>query len=204
MWDWRYPIDDIKKEVRKARTNGDSVTSLDSLNSLIDRLSSTYERLEKEDLENADSESKDTKEFIAKQKEVIITSYEHGKQYTNIIIFGGYAGLFATWNFTKDQLQPWQVLSVGLCILLSLFLYISFELYGAWLRTTQSANQIKELEEAEKLHEFPESYGKAEQARANKFISLWPYFFFGAVSFALIAALILIFTFITGLWSIYA
>ncbi len=204
MWDWRYPIDDIKNEVRQARTKGESVTSLDSLDNLLDQLSSTYDRLEKEDLENAKPERDDTKEFIEKQKEVVITSYEHGKQYTNIIIFGGYAGLFTIWNFTKDQLQPWQVLSVGLCILLSLFLYIAFELYGSWLRTTQVANQIKELEEAEKLHEFPENYGRSEQSRATRFISLWPYFFFGAVGFALIAALILTYSFISGLWCVYA
>ncbi|MFT4756955.1 MAG: hypothetical protein ACI91R_001605 [Vicingaceae bacterium] len=204
MWDWRYPINNIRDEVRKGRTQGESVTSLDSLDNLLDQLSSSYERLEKEDAEKAKAEINDDKEYIEKQKELIITSYEHGKQYTNIIIFGGYAGLFTIWNFTKDQLQSWQVLSVGLCILLSLFLYITFELYGSWLRTTQVSNQIKELEEAEKLHELPENYGKSEQARAAKFISMWPYFFFSAIGFALIAAFILIYSFISGLWRLYA
>jgi hypothetical protein len=204
MWDWRYPINNIRDEVRKGRTQGESVTSFNSLDNLLDQLSSSYERLEKEDTEKAKAEINDDKEYIEKQKELIITSYEHGKQYTNIIIFGGYAGLFTIWNFTKDQLQSWQVLSVGLCILLSLFLYITFELYGSWLRTTQVSNQIKELEEAEKLHELPENYGKSEQARAAKFISMWPYFFFSAIGFALIAAFILIYSFISGLWRLYA
>ena len=204
MWDWRYPINNIRDEVRQARAKGESVTSLDSVDSLLDQLSSSYERLEKEDIKNEKPESSDDKESIQKQKEVIITAYEHGKQYTNIITFGGYAGLFAIWNFTKDQLQSWQVLSVGLCILLSLFLYITFELYGSWLRTTQVSNQFKELEEAERLHEFPEYYGKNEQIRAARFISIWPYFFFSAIGFALVATLILVYSFVSGLWCLYA
>jgi len=203
MWDWRYPINTIRDEVRKARSQDESDTSLDNLDKLLDQLSSTYERLEKEDTEKTKIESNNDKEFIEQQKEVITTSYEQAKQYTNAIIFGGYAGLFTIWSFTKNQLQPWQTLTVGFCILFSLFLYIAFELYGFWLRTTQVSNQIKELEKAEKLHEFPENYGKAEQARVSKFISIWPYFFFSTVGFALVASVILIYSFISGLWCLY-
>lgn len=202
MWDWRFPVNDIRDAVRKARSAGEQSTSLDKVDQLLDDLSSTYERLEKEDLEA--KETNDLNAFIEKQKEVIITSYEHGKQYTNIIVLGGYAGLFTIWNFTKDQLVAWQVLSVGLSILVSLFLYIAFELYGSWVRTTQVSYQLKELQQAEKLHEFPQNYGKSEQARAARFISLWPFFFFGAVAFALIAAAILFYSFIAGLMCTYA
>ena len=101
-------------------------------------------------------------DFINAQKEVVVNSYEHARQYLNIIILGGYAGLFTIWSFTKSDLQTWQVLSVGLCILLSLLIYIFFELYGSWLRTTQVNNQMKELLEAEQLNRFPDEYGKSE------------------------------------------
>jgi hypothetical protein len=138
-------------------------------------------------------------EFVEKQKEVIANSYEHAKQYSNIIILGGYAGLFAIWNFTREDLQKWQVLSVGLCTLLSLFIYIVFELYGAWLRSTQVNNQVKELMEAEQLNRFPEEYGKSELARTQKYMAIWPYFFFCAIAFALIAAAILSYSFISAL-----
>ena len=107
------------------------------------------------------------KELIEKQKELLAlaNSYRDAKQYSNIILFSGYAGLFAIWNFTKGDLQKWQVLSVGLCILLSLFIYIVFELYGAWLHSTQVRNQIKEPQEAEQLNGFSEKY-----------MAAWPYF----------------------------
>ena len=136
-------------------------------------------------------------DFINAQKEVVVNNYEHARQYLNIIILGGYAGLFTIWSFTKSDLQTWQVLSVGLCILLSLLIYIFFELYGSWLRTTQVNNQMKELLEAEQLNRFPDEYGKSELARAQKYMSIWPYFFFGAIAFALIAATILIYSFIS-------
>jgi|SRR3954471_4833853 len=195
MWDWRYPINAIRDEVRKSRSNGEVSASLDGIDKLLDSLSSVYERLESEE----PKEDSELKEFIQKQKEVLSNGYQHAKEYSNIIILGGYAGLFAIWSFTKDQLIKWQVLSVGLLILVSLLIYIVFELYGAWLRTTQINNQMKELLVAEKLNKFPEEYGKSEIIRANKFISLWPYFFFGAVVFALFAALILVYSFVSNL-----
>jgi hypothetical protein len=58
---------------------------------------------------------------------------------------------------------------------------------------------MKELLAAEKLNKFPKEYGKSEIIRANKFMAIWPYFFFGAVAFALLAALILIYSFVSNL-----
>jgi hypothetical protein len=74
-------------------------------------------------------------------------------------------------------LLKWPVLSVGLLILISLIIYIIFELYGAWLGTAQVNNQMKELLAAEQLNKFPEDYGRSEMARTNKFMAIWPYAF---------------------------
>ena len=138
----------------------------------------------------------DDREFIEKQKEVIVSSYEQAKSYSNIIIFGGYAGIFAIWNFTRSELESWQVLIVGLFVLLSLFFFISSELYGLWLRTTQNIKLLGELESAERLGEFPDEYGKSQHERAKQALKLWPFFFYPAVGFALLATLILMFSFI--------
>ncbi|MHC9511159.1 hypothetical protein [Kangiella sp. M94] len=203
MWDWRNPINNIRDEVRKARTNGDVAASLDDIDKLLDELSSVYERLEAEDNKSDVKDDTEFRDFIHKQKEVITNSYEHAKQYSNIIILGGYAGLFALWNFTREYLAAWQALSTGLLILVSLVIYIAFELYSSWLRATQINNQVKELTEAERLGEFPEEYGKAEMLRANRFMVIWHYYFFGAVAFALGATLILLFSFICHLMDAY-
>lgn len=105
MWDWRYPINDIRDEVRKARSSGEKSASLDGIDKLLDELNSVYERLESEDAKTKKVDDSELLDFIQKQKEVITNSYEHAKQYSNIIVLGGYAGLFAIWNFTKDALS---------------------------------------------------------------------------------------------------
>lgn len=199
MWDWRYPVGDVRKEVRKARSEGRESVAVDSIDNLLDDITALYTRLEIENARSPETEAKEFDDFIEKQKAVVASSYEHAKQYANVIVLGGYAGLFAVWNLTRDSLEKWQILSVGLCSLVSLLIYISFEIYGSWLRSTQVTNQILELERAKKLHEFPENYGKSENERSQRFMKQWPYFFFGSVGFALIAVVILIWSFVCGL-----
>lgn len=204
MWDWRYPINDIRDEIRKARSEGESATTLDGMERLLDSLTSMYERLESNEVDSQHAQESQFHNFVQQQKEVIRSSYEHAKQYSNLVILGGYAGLFGIWNFTKDYLRDWQVLASGLFALISVFIFIAFELYSGWLRATQVKNQINELKEAEKLNRFPEEYGKGEMARADRFMTIWPFFFYSAVILALLATLILVYSFISGLICNYA
>lgn len=139
------------------------------------------------------------KEFIAKQKEIVISSFEQSKSYSNIIIFGGYAGLFAVWNFTKNDLEKWQNSTVGLLAITSIIIFVIFELFGAWLRGNQVKDLMAQLEEAEKLEQFPEEYGKNERENAAKFMKIWPYFFFSSILTGIGAAAVLIYSFIKNL-----
>jgi hypothetical protein len=77
--------------VRRSRSNGEVSASLDGIEKLLDSLNSIYERLESEEAKEEDSELEN---FIQKQKEVISNSYQQAKEFSNIIILGGYAGLF--------------------------------------------------------------------------------------------------------------
>jgi len=138
-------------------------------------------------------------EFIQKQKEIVISSYEQAKNYSNIIMMGGYAGLFAIWSFTKSYLLCWQVMTVGLLSLVSVLTFVLFELYGVWLRGTQTTNLINQLQKAEKLASFPADYGKQELERSQTLAKVWPFFFFTALGTALLAALILAWSFVIKL-----
>jgi len=120
----------------------------------------------------------DLQAFVEKQKEVVLSSYKQAKSYSNIIMMGGYAGLFAIWSFTKDDLAQWQTMLVGLFALLSIFSFVIFEIYGLWLRTTQTFNLLDQLKKAEKLPQFPDDYGKEEMKRIETLAKVWPYFFF--------------------------
>lgn len=199
MWDWRYPIDDLRGEVREARSKGDEFLYLDDIDASLDSISSMYSSLEIEDAKKENTGQDDLSEFIQEQKSVVSGTYEHAKQYANIIILGGYAGLFTIWNFSRDELIGWQVMLVGLFSLISLLAFISFEIFASWVRASQVNNQFAELEEAERLHEFPKNYGKDELQRTKRFMKVWPYFFFTAVGFALGAVAILVYSFVSGL-----
>jgi len=138
-------------------------------------------------------------EYISKQKEIVISSYEHGKSYSNIIIFGGYAGLFTIWGFTKDNIEKWQSLTVGILAIISIVIFVIFELASAWLRGSQVKKLMAQLEEAEKMDHFPEEYGKKEREHSAKFLIVWPYFFFGSVLTGIGAGIILLYSFIINL-----
>lgn len=137
--------------------------------------------------------------FITKQKEIVVASYEQSKSYSNIIIFGGYAGLFAVWNFTKNDLEQWQSITVGLLAILSIMIFVVFELASAWLRGSQVKSLMAQLDEAEKLGSFPEDYGKLQRESATKFMKVWPYFFFGAALTGLGASAVLVYSFVQHL-----
>lgn len=138
-------------------------------------------------------------EFLQKQKELVIASYEQAKSYANIIMMGGYAGLFAIWGFTKTDLERWQSMSVGLLALTSVLTFVLFELYGLWLRTSQTFNLLGQLRKAEELGRFPADYGKLELKRSEILTKIWPIFFFLALGTALAAAAILIWSFVSKL-----
>jgi hypothetical protein len=143
--------------------------------------------------------NQELQDFIEKQKQVITSGYEQAKNYTNIIMMGGYAGLFAIWSFTKGDLDKWQSLAVGLLALLSILSFVIFEIYGVWLRSTQTISLLKQLEEAKKLDKFPDDYGKAEMKRMETASKVWPFFFFFTLATGVLAGMILIYSFIEKL-----
>src|SRR5438034_479873 len=65
------------------------------------------------------------------QIRIIAGSYDKANAYTNLIILAGYAGLFALWQFTKDNLGRTQVLVSGLLFLISITIFVVFEIYKA-------------------------------------------------------------------------
>lgn len=142
---------------------------------------------------------KELQEFVESQEKLVLSSYEQAKSYSNIIMMGGYVGLFAIWNFTKDDLKQWQTMTVGLLAILSVFSFVLFEIYGLWLRSTQTSGLLRQLNEAKKLNKFPDNYAKEEMRRIKTMTKLWPYFFFFTLSTGVLAGLLLLYSFISKL-----
>ena len=142
---------------------------------------------------------KELNEFVESQKKLVLSSYEQAKSYSNIIMMGGYAGLFAIWSFTKNNIEEWQSITVGLLAILSVSSFVLFEIYGIWLRSTQTFNLLNQLDEAEKLNRFPEDYGKEEMSRTKTMAKVWPFFFFFTLGTGVLAGLFLLWAFVSKL-----
>src|SRR5207237_2098179 len=65
------------------------------------------------------------------QIRIIAGAYEKAVAYTNLIIVAGYAGLFALWQITKDNLSRRQVLISAFLIISSITIFVLFEIYKA-------------------------------------------------------------------------
>ena len=102
MWDWRWPITDIRKEVREARTNGESTTSLDKLEHLLDDLTDTYQRLEEEDSKTPDAEGEYSAQMEHWEKYVTFL-YDKASYYNTVIIAASFVAFFAVWSALKDH-----------------------------------------------------------------------------------------------------
>ena len=85
-----------------------------------------------------------------KQIELTKTLSQEARRYSTVIMVAGYVGLFSIWNFTKEELENWQVLSVGLLVTISLAIYIGFELYeqiltAIWLSKSHPNTKIENI-----------------------------------------------------------
>ena len=201
MLDWRQAVDEMRHLIRSERSNGKTELPLTEFDHYLDHVTSTFTLIEKRETkeEIADTDADEFQELVQKQKDLISNVYAQAHHYTTVIVFGGYAALFTLWNFTKEVLWDWQVFVIGLSITISMMLYISSEIYGAWKRGKQAQTQMNDLNDAQQMGKFPDEYGKLDIEQTNNFMAIWHYFFIGTVFFAVLAAFILLYSFIDGL-----
>ena len=58
---------------------------------------------------------------------------KRGEQhYAQVVMLAGYAGFFTLWTQTRADMSLWMFASTGALISVSLFVFVSFELYKAW------------------------------------------------------------------------
>jgi hypothetical protein len=70
--------------------------------------------------------------FGESQIKMIAESFEKAGAYTNLVMLAGYAGLFALWQFTKEHLSRDQTIWVALFILLSIAIFVLYEVFKSW------------------------------------------------------------------------
>jgi len=133
MWDWRWPITDIRNDIRVARTNGETSTSFDKLEHLLDQLKDTYEQLEKEDLSKADGEQIHKGQMEHWEK-YITTLFERASHYNTVIIAGAYVAFFTVWSGLSKYADKPLYSQAALLVLVSLLVFVVWEVgVNIWL-----------------------------------------------------------------------
>ncbi|MDP1700836.1 MAG: hypothetical protein Q8L53_07760 [Aestuariivirga sp.] len=64
-------------------------------------------------------------------------AFGHAQTYTTVVIFGGYAGLFGIWSFTRESLSEGTNVWVGLLIGISMLTFVSFEIFKMIVHTRE-------------------------------------------------------------------
>lgn len=131
--------------------------------------------------------------------------FDRAAAYTNLIMFGGYAGAFAIWNFTRDHLTAWAEIWAALLLIISLVTFIFFEvfkmIFSSGIALKQRALLTKTLPPDQFVKEL-EKLGQQDRMRTNKWvIPLWVGSLAIAVPTALGAVAIFIWSFVTILLS---
>lgn len=145
-----------------------------------------------------------SKQRIEEQTAINAASFDKVNAYVNIIIFAGYAGFFAIWSFTNNQLPEKAKIWTALLVGVSLFFFVFWEVLRTWL---QSASVVKAFKlSLENLE--PDEYQIKEDALKEKtitqtkmIISLWRWFLFFTVIPGLAGGLLLAYNFVAVLIS---
>ena len=66
---------------------------------------------------------------IDQYKQIVAHQYQLSSTYTNLIMLGGYAGIFGLWQLTKSNLESWAVLLTALLTAISLLFFAGFEVF---------------------------------------------------------------------------
>jgi hypothetical protein len=78
-----------------------------------------------------ESERRQVEHAVNTMLTIVSDSYEKMTAYTNLLMVAGYAGFFALWQMSKDFLTKTETLSAALLTLISLAIFVFFEIYRA-------------------------------------------------------------------------
>ena len=137
---------------------------------------------------------------------IISALYDKGSAYTNLVIVGGYAAFFALWTNSRPLININQARWAAILMLISASIFVIFEVYkmfhsAAHLVRYQNIFQtIENANNPDVINQAFREYEHAHNQRRNRLIVPWLIANCLAVPTALIAVLILLCGFISGLF----
>lgn len=124
-------------------------------------------------------EEKRRKEGEAVREELLkfySSIYDKASSFTTIIFSIGYAGFFTIWNSAKEQLPPSVRLLSAILVLISLFIFLAWEIYVMQQRNSDNKAMVAMLENnPENIFKTLEEYKLVAAGRKMKLLKYGEY-----------------------------
>jgi hypothetical protein len=108
----------------------------------------------------AAGEPVDLKERMDQVVKAQIQVFEKAQAYSNALMLGGYAGIFAVWTFSRDVLTPRTTNAAIVLVGVSLILYVSWEIFGVIQRASGAARFLALVDKSPEIVKYTSGDGK--------------------------------------------
>ncbi|HEX4920679.1 MAG TPA: hypothetical protein VFV92_08060 [Candidatus Bathyarchaeia archaeon] len=129
--------------------------------------------------------------------------FDKASAYTKLILGLGYGGFFAAWSGGKANLRPLELMSSAFLMLLSLILFIGFEMYEEFFLSTRNLAFAKALSSQSDVLGAIERLKTDEAKSVNAYVRVWKFIFWPSAITGILGALILIEAFIRSVWRLW-
>jgi len=152
-----------------------------------------------------DEERRNIDVFIETHVKILSAAYDKAVAYTNLVIVAGYAGLFALWHLTNEHLSKKQALWSALFLLISLTVFVLFEVYKAFYTGTMLrgyvdiVNDPKNQSSLAKMIAEIDTYKIKDQKRGLRFVRGWLIAFMVTTVTGVASAVILLYALVKSL-----
>ena len=162
------------------------------MNKLAQALSEAAKKQHEADLSAKQQEIKDT--LIEIQAKL----YDRAAAYTNLVLFGGYAGSFAIWAATRAQLPPKANVLIAFALGVSLAAFVFFEVYKATytaIRFLRNRTLIFSPDQPQIFLDKIQKHAKEEQRLSVLYIPIWIVVMIVTIGAALVALCLLFYNY---------
>lgn len=158
-------------------------------------LQASDEELERRQVEHA----------VSTMLTIVSDSYDKMTAYTNLLMVAGYAGFFALWQMSKDFLTKTETLSAALLTLISLGVFVIFEIYRALEQMRLMRGYSKAVTDdkitisAASLQAMMDDYKAKAKRTSSRLSTMWLLVFILTTVFGLAGAAVLLIALVRAL-----
>jgi hypothetical protein len=133
-------------------------------------------------------------------KEMIAYIYSSASTYSNLIMLGGYAGVFALWQLTKNHLSKQATLITAFLMSISILLFVGYEIYKmihhSWFFRRLNKLLISYIKESERIDAWKIAWQEYSRLESR----VWIFFLVPTVLTGFGAGILLLNNYLINLW----